>query len=437
MHLFDIGNDVLFLITRQINDKSALMNWILTCKHLNQIGEKAKVKEMIKCLSEYEYNKKKSFGSNSYSTSPQLLSLTRLGYIDLVKWWLNHCNKNQLEINFNHMYIEDAGNFHQIFDFSRINYDVMMMASLSGSTIILNWWKIFFENMNAGIYVSPIALGAASSINDTNILDWWESYCTKTEQKLKFMPEFLAFASQNNNTKVLNWWKDRLPHFSNKKDFLPNKKALEMASKYDKINILEWWKEEYIKNNIPFGSIYLSHAVYNGYLSVLKWWSCLCHNNLICPNNKPLFDFDGSALIKTSKNGHLHTLKWFVLYARENNFNIDPYIPEIIEGSAKHGKFDVLNWWDRYCKRIGIKFEYRNAINYALCNGCMDTLNWFYQRCKRENEEFEIPIRLKLIRFSAKYHWFLWYIATKKPNIVLICIIQFLVIIMLVIKILF
>lgn len=389
MHLFDLDDNVLITITRKINDPESLMNWILTCKHVNNIGQKAKVNKMIQCLQDQLLEEKLNFEINnnndidSYEKKNKIPTretlLTFWKDTNLLDWWLEYCNDNHLEFKFSE--------------------DIVMTIGCTGNVAVIEWWKIFFEKNNAVMYINIFLLCSATRAGNINILNWCKKYCTDIGQKIKFDPDIMIIASRGTDidsrfqiegytpTISLDWWKT---HFSDEV-FVPNNKALKEASDNNQIEILEWWKKEYIENNIPFEKIDLDDAISNGHLKVLKWWSSVQPNsiNIFDPNTQVVsILLMLSPLSKASRDGHLNTIKWACLYYKKNNINIQPNIHSAIESAVNGNKMDVLNWWYRYCKRNNLKFVIGNGIGYAINNKNIEMLEWFDNYCRKENEKF-------------------------------------------------
>jgi hypothetical protein len=142
-----------------------------------------------------------------------------------------------------------------------------------------------------------------------------------------------------------------------------NYKAINAASMYGHVHVLEWWYSHIKCKGIVYSNAAIFRATMNGHLNVLEWWyskSIYAHNVL------------GWLPSRLAKNNFLHTnlfSRYDYLY-----FYIPHHMGEIVTLASN---VDVIQWW--YDRRHLFNFDFNFSYDwiYHLGND-PEILNWMY-----------------------------------------------------------
>ena len=195
-------------------------------------------------------------------------------------------------------------------------------------------------------------------------------------------------ASTYNLVVVLEW------HLSSGLKSKYSKKAINNASKFGNIDILNLWIKYAKSDNIKlrYNENAIDFAFTNGYINILNWWrDQAVYGTLEFKMRNPIID---------NAIGDKSVLFWcFDNYNFLKNHNIIlEYSERIVDLAAKNGKVDILDHWIKFININKLEFKYtNNAINDASCYGRVDVLNWFLVsglELKFDKEYIEYLIKL-------------------------------------------
>jgi hypothetical protein len=172
-----------------------------------------------------------------------------------------------------------------------------------------------------------------------------------------------------------------------------SKFALDRASEFGNIQMLQWWLNEYITFRALKQLQYtdaLNLASRNGHIEVLNWWLQLVTQQkyrFACIELKHSCD----AIDLASRNGHIAVLDWWLQAFFNNLIESLLYSNKAIAGACVIGRVEVLDWWLQARIKHRIKLLYDNdAINLASANGHVRVLEWWLQT--HINQQVELPM---------------------------------------------
>lgn len=253
-------------------------------------------------------------------------------------------------------------------------------AASNGHEHILNW----FHNNDQGyqfIY-THYAIDWASREGHIHILDWFD----KSEYSFLYTKYAVDLAASRGHIKVLDWFKNamhkcrlcRIKHIKSKDpshicssengicglEFRYTSEAMDYASKYGHINVLEWFKNSGMKMKYTHDS--MNFASENGQIIVLNWWK------QHAMESEEKLKYDNHAIDFASMNGHIDILEWWKKFYQEQK--IEPeYTSWAIDYAVRYKHLNVLQWWKE--SGLNIKYTY-HAIKNAEEYGYIFIIDW-------------------------------------------------------------
>ena len=176
-----------------------------------------------------------------------------------------------------------------------------------------------------------------------------------------------------------------------KLDMSKNKFIVGFASKYGRIDFLNWFKKSGM--NLHYSEHAIDMASEAGQISVLDWWL----NNSSLPKQGTgtsiwnhyglLFLYSKDAIDWASANGRIDVLDWWL-----KSGLLLKYSEKAMDDASRNGLVNVLEWWFRnrtigdtsFTDPLGVKINSRLELKYtadaivnASRNGQIDALNWW------------------------------------------------------------
>ena len=140
-------------------------------------------------------------------------------------------------------------------------------------------------------------------------------------------------------------------------DINENISLIDTASKYGRVDMLEWWKNS--DSELEYNSNSINDASKNGHTNVLEWWK----------NSDLELKYTEWAINNASGKGHANVLEWW----KSSGLKLE-YTEWAINHASGKGHVNVLEWW----KSSGLKLEYTYyAIYYASAHGHINVLEWW------------------------------------------------------------
>jgi hypothetical protein len=182
------------------------------------------------------------------------------------------------------------------------------------------------------------------------------------------------YAVRCNNIQMLKWYCDNFK--INKEDLIIN------MCYYDKIEILEWYKNEGYE--LDFDKCAINHACKNGNIQVLEW----------IKNNSIEIIYDEEALNDASKFGHVQVFDWF-----KNNGLILKYTKDALNYAAENGHVQIFEW----LKNNDCELKYSKTMIFNACyNGHIQILEWL----RDNNYDFKINENTIEYAFKEGFYYF-------------------------------
>ena len=159
-------------------------------------------------------------------------------------------------------------------------------------------------------------------------------------------------------------------------------RAVDWASQYGWIHVLEWWLENCRQLRLPFrySQYALDGASKNGQLNSLDWWKrqFLQHNHVVLKYTKDAMDYAHCPQV----------LDWWLKMNLEHDVLLK-YSTRSID-TCKDTR--ILDWWLAAFNTYGIRMKYKStSINTASANGDRAILRWWFDRT---------PITLVPLKYS-------------------------------------
>lgn len=245
-----------------------------------------------------------------------------------------------------------------------IDWDLPMMhdaiACMYGYLDVLQ----HLQSLNEDTFT--VSLYTASTEGQVHILDWWYDYTRQYKRRFALGHQVLECIDYTHHVPVLEW-------FYNKKDMIPfryTSKAVDNASNYGHISVLDWWFRKNQLNNVPFEytDVALDGAAFYGQAHVLDWWL-----DKYIKYNIPL-KYTNLSILRASRENHINVLDWWLnkyLQYKDTKRRIEfkwdkKEIKKRLRNSHKNKqfhKFDdcVLKWWANFFEEYEVKFNWRKC----------------------------------------------------------------------------
>ena len=133
--------------------------------------------------------------------------------------------------------------------------------------------------------------------------------------------------------------------------------SMDLASKNNYINILNWWKASGLKLN--YESYAMNEASANGHVEALQWWL----------NSNLELKYTEFAINEASRKGFVNILQWW----RNSELELK-YDNQAMNEASANGHTKILQWWTE--SALKLKFD-RSGMNWAYDYGRTDTLRWW------------------------------------------------------------
>ena len=194
-------------------------------------------------------------------------------------------------------------------------------------------------------------------------------------------PYWLRIVTIPNNTRAIyyNWYVSWVPVANYEKCILSEKyqlysiKAikkfnLEITDDYiieacfqNKIDILEWLKNNKLDILLKYDTYKLDDASYNGNIDVLTWWK----------NSGLPLKYSERALTAASRNNKINVLTWW-----KNSGLPLKYSEEVLEHASVCNRIEVLTWW----KESGLPLKYDQfTLRTINEHGHIEVLKWWVE----------------------------------------------------------
>jgi hypothetical protein len=174
-----------------------------------------------------------------------------------------------------------------------------------------------------------------------------------------------------------------------------SEKALDVASEFGKIHVLEWWKNSGLELKYSTDALDLASCDHYN-IDILEWWK----------NSGLPLKYSADALANASEKSHINIIKWWfnsglpLKYDYRpienatmlNNVNVltcwkESGLPleytsfalvcafKVHYNNHNRGNNNVLEWWKN--SGLPLKYEKHHILNYPSKKGCIDILEWF------------------------------------------------------------
>ncbi|KAJ1567788.1 hypothetical protein HK096_008659 [Nowakowskiella sp. JEL0078] len=239
---------------------------------------------------------------------------------------------------------------------------------------LLSKWSVLLANSSTprtSFIYSNKAMDIASATNKLEILKWW----CNSGLSLRYTSDAIDFASNAAHIRILNWWRLSELQLKYSPDAINKVAKLEYPNAVtDIIATLEWWRNS--KLDMKFDSSAMDFASGFGHVAVLQWWK---DNYNILSGIKDYVYFSQESMRYASRRGHVEVLEWWKGVINEwcpnheSKFLDYFYDHQAIDNAAWRGNTDVLEWW----LKSGLPLEYRYALDKANEYGHAHVLEWW------------------------------------------------------------
>jgi len=201
-----------------------------------------------------------------------------------------------------------------------------------------------------GPHLIPIT---AAQKGRVDVLNWWQNMQSEYPDDFPVpdshaIVEAIDGASRAGHVESLDWWLE---------SGLPieyTEAALEHASSKNRLNVLEWWREQRTRLPLKVGRV-MDTASAAGHVSVLAWWA---HSGLD-------YTYDRQALYHASCNGHIDVLQWWLNSGLQLFFDQD-----VLVGATRYDRAEVLHWWDKSALPVQYRMcDVEEALEDAIGGG--------------------------------------------------------------------
>jgi len=189
---------------------------------------------------------------------------------------------------------------------------------------------------------------------------------------------------------ILNLWYNT--HLHDELNIMYSYSAVDNASQYNHIQILQWWEYVCFDSNqnekfshkrpfkLEFKHASLLYTCVNGNMDCLLWWEHMhkTYDTYITPENCDVF-FIHHEHVKFSDN-YMEILKWWE--HMHKTYNIKIFCDDAIDRLSKRGKLDILDWWVHMHTTYGLKLVYSKR---AFKNINTETELWWNNACRIHN----------------------------------------------------
>ena len=208
--------------------------------------------------------------------------------------------------------LKTRGNYYEedIEDYSDqyvINHSVKW-ASYNNKINILNWWKgLGFKITNIRSIISEV-----SWRGHVYVLEWWKQYCSEADIEFRYEHDAIDYASFYGRINILNWW------VQSGLQLKYSNKAIDGASLCGHINVLDWWIQSGLELKYSYDVI--NDASIYGCVDALNWWL----------KSGLDVDYTDYAIISAAQGGNSRILMWWRDYGSQlrkiGNTNTDIHI---------------------------------------------------------------------------------------------------------------
>ncbi|CAN8098276.1 unnamed protein product [Discula destructiva] len=151
------------------------------------------------------------------------------------------------------------------------DFEALDMASRNGYVHILRWWR----QSGLPLKYTHAALEGASALGHIDVLEWWrDTYrASPSEIELKTGKSILS-ATQCGQLEAIRWW------VGSGLTFAHEEQVCKQASRYNKVEVLELWRELKGDDKLTFDLSILTEPTLYSYTKVLDWWAGYAHGEL-------------------------------------------------------------------------------------------------------------------------------------------------------------
>lgn len=138
-----------------------------------------------------------------------------------------------------------------------------------------------------------------------------------------------------------------------------NNYIVDFASKYGKIEFLNWFKNN--RKKLKYTNYSMDWASANGTIEVLNWWL----------KSGLTVKYTFNAMDDASANGNLYSLMWW----RASGLKLR-YSSWAIDYASRNAHINILNWW--LASKLYLKYTNR-AMDWAFCSEKINVLEWWIE----------------------------------------------------------
>nr|WIL05457.1 hypothetical protein pmam_418 [Pithovirus mammoth] len=255
-------------------------------------------------------------------------------------------------------------------------------------SILDNWWKEVYSDK--GFFSSY--LDFCFQQEKISVLNFWAEKCWEENLPLHLWQRVQNFC--RNSPILLDWiFKFGISHC----DFTYCRIALRQAISKDPCQLLQKWKTDLFElckvQSQPFPPP-VSRALKTGNVRNFFTYQYGGFNSMnfdlnsvsafgkasdleLVFNEAAYFEFSALTLDKTSEEGNISCLKWWVRKAQRYGPQFLPY-SKALDLAASRGHLEILNIWLQASKKLGFELRYSsNLCFYAAIQSRLDILDWW------------------------------------------------------------
>lgn len=149
--------------------------------------------------------------------------------------------------------------------------EALDIASCNGYVHILRWWR----QSGLPLKYTHAALEGASGRGHIDVLEWWRDTYRASPSEIELKPgKAILTATQCGQLEAIRWW------VGSGLTFAHEEQVCKQASRYNKVEVLELWRELKGDDKLTFDVAILTEPTLYSYTKVLDWWVGYAHGEL-------------------------------------------------------------------------------------------------------------------------------------------------------------